>query len=269
MKSLHVGSAAATLLLASVAIAADHPYPAAVVAPGAKLITLYEAERFLEGPTWDPSTQKLYFTSFQKTGPRAFNPETEVLRLDAPGTAMVWLAKAEGLNGTFLAHDGGLLGAQAFGHRLMHFGFGPDGPSSTKVLLYDRSLNQPNDVCQASNGEIYFTDPDFKERKTSAVYRLGKDGKAQKILDDMPLPNGLKTSLDALRRRQPRAMVALLSHPRRRHGWSRTGVLQAEELDGRPRRILPRFDGPAILIGRQWCVGRRARRPAVGTDSFG
>src|SRR6185312_5732979 len=93
---------AALLLAATIVHAADHPYPSSVVAPGAKLTTLYEAERFFEGPTWDPTTQKLYFTSFPKTGPRNFNPETEVLRLDEPGKATVWLAKAEGLNGTCL-----------------------------------------------------------------------------------------------------------------------------------------------------------------------
>ncbi len=196
MKSLRLLLPGALLVLVSAAQSAEHSYPSSVVAPGAKLVTLYEAERFFEGPTWDPQTAKLYFTSFQKTGPRSFNPETEVLRLDEPGKATVWLAKAEGLNGTCLAQGGGLLGAQAFGHRLMRFGFGPTGPSSTRVVLYDPSLNQPNDVCQAPNGDIYFTDPDFKERKASAVYRLNKDGKPQKILDDMPLPNGLKTSLD-------------------------------------------------------------------------
>src|SRR5580658_167166 len=136
MKSPRLPWPAALILLVTAARAAEHPYPSEVVAPGAKLVTLYEADRFFEGPTWDPRTGKLYFTSFQKTGPRAFNPETEVLRLDEPGKATVWLAKAEGLNGTFLAQGGGLLGAQAFGHRVMLFGFGPTGPSSTRVLLF-------------------------------------------------------------------------------------------------------------------------------------
>ncbi|HEX4147729.1 MAG TPA: hypothetical protein VHY20_02025, partial [Pirellulales bacterium] len=134
MKSIYLRPLAVSMLLVSTVHAAEHAYPTKVVAPGAKLIVEYEAERFFEGPTWDPKTAKLYFTSFQKTGPRAFNPETEVLRLDGRGKAAVWLAKAEGLNGTFLAQDGGLLGAQAFGHRVMHFGFGPAGPSSTRIL---------------------------------------------------------------------------------------------------------------------------------------
>lgn len=159
------------------------------VAVGAKLEVVYGDGRFFEGPTWDPKGNRLYFTAFGKDN-------QQILRLDAPGKVTVWLDKTQGVNGTFLSKEGRLLGAQAFGHRVMAYKFGKDGPTESKVLHFDKKLNQPNDVCQAPNGDIYFTDPDFKNRKTSAVYKLDANGKVTKVLDDMPVPNGLITSLD-------------------------------------------------------------------------
>jgi len=164
------------------------PLPS-TVADGAKLVEVYADDRFFEGPTWDPKTKKLYFTAFG-------SDNQQILRLDAPGKITVWLDKTQGVNGTFLGYDGRLLGAQAYGHRVMSYAFGGDTAQDAKTLYFNDKLNQPNDVCQSPNGDIYFTDPDFKERKSSAVYRLAKDGTVTKVISDMPLPNGVKTSLD-------------------------------------------------------------------------
>ena len=177
------------LCLFAVSVQAAEPGLPATVADGAKLVEEYADERFFEGPTWDPRGKKLYFTAFGKDN-------QQILRLDARGKASVWLDKTQGVNGTCLSREGRLLGAQAYGHRVMSYAFGPDGPADAKALYHDDTLNQPNDVCQTPNGDIYFTDPDFRQRKTSAVYRLSPAGKATKIIDDMPVPNGVIASND-------------------------------------------------------------------------
>src|SRR5262249_2082128 len=169
------------------ATAAEPPQPPTGQS-GAKLVLEYADARFFEGPTWDPKSQKLYFTAFGK--------ETQILRLDAPGKVTTWLDKTQGVNGTYLSKEGRLLGAQAFGHRVMSYDFGAKGTTDPKVLFHDARLNQPNDLCQAPNGDIYFTDPDFDRKETSAVYRLSADGKAVAVITDMPVPNGIKTSPD-------------------------------------------------------------------------
>lgn len=170
--------------------AADFPIPT-TVADGAKLVSVYNDDRFFEGPTWDPKTKKLYFTAFG-SGKDA----TQILRLDGPGKVTVWADKTEGVNGTYLANDGRLIGAQAFGHRVMSYAIGADGPDDTRVLVFDNKLNQPNDIAQAPNGNVYFTDPDFDKREKSAVYLLNIKGDVVKIIHDMPVPNGLKVSND-------------------------------------------------------------------------
>lgn len=166
----------------------DTPVPP-TVAERAVLTHVYAADAFFEGPAWDPATGKLYFTAF-------VGAKTQILRLERPGRVAVWLDKSEGANGTFLAANGRLLAAQAFGHRLMSYAIGPQGPSDAAVLAADKTWHQPNDVCQTPSGDVYFTDPDFRDRKSSAVYLLRPNGDLQKVITNMPVPNGLIASLD-------------------------------------------------------------------------
>ncbi|MSR31018.1 MAG: hypothetical protein EXR99_05870 [Gemmataceae bacterium] len=162
-------------------------FPGTVV-KGAKLETEYADDRFFEGPTWDPQSKKLFFTAFGK--------ETQILRLESKGKAMAWADKTEGVNGTFLTREGRLLGAQAFGHRLIAYTLGADKPVGATVLLFQSTLNQPNDVCQAPNGDTYFTDPDFKKREKSGVFLLKPNGTLTKLAIALPTPNGIKVSMD-------------------------------------------------------------------------
>ena len=166
-----------------------HPLPA-TVADGAKLETEYEAPgATLEGPVWDLKTKKLYFTWF---GPKA----TRIMRLDERGKATVWADNTKGVNGTRLGIDGRLIGAAAYGHFVISYEIGPNGPTDSKILYENKKLFQPNDVCQAPNGNIYFTDPDFDHSKKSAVYLLTPNGKAKAVVHDAKVTNGVRTSLD-------------------------------------------------------------------------
>lgn len=158
------------------------------VAPGAKLVEVFGDGRFLEGPTWDPKSGKLYFT--------AFGDKTQVMRLDEPGKAVVWMDNSEGVNGTYLAKDGRLIGAQGNAKKVISMKLGANGPEDVKTLFEDSTANGPNDLCQTPRGDIYFTCPDFPKRETSAVYRIAPDGKATKVIDEMTLNNGVIASND-------------------------------------------------------------------------
>ncbi|MCA9015993.1 MAG: SMP-30/gluconolactonase/LRE family protein [Planctomycetaceae bacterium] len=165
-----------------------HPLPP-TVAENAKLQEEYAAKAFFEGPIWDPVGKKLYFTSF-------VDKDTKILRLDERGKASIWLDQTKGINGTYLSNEGRMLGAQAYGQHVMSYSFGESGPSDAIVVAQNSKWNQPNDVCQTPNGNIYFTDPDFKNRKTSAVYVKTTDGDVKKIISDMPVPNGVIAAND-------------------------------------------------------------------------
>lgn len=174
----------------SLTAAQEIPFPP-TAAEGAKLVSIYSDPRFFEGPVWDGVTGKLYFTAFGKE-----KSDTQILRLDEPGKVFVWADKTEGVNGMAMGNDGRLIGAQAYGHRVLSYAIGPNGPADTQVLLFDDKLHQPNDVAQAPNGDIYFTDPDFDHAKTSAVYVMLAGQKPVKIIQDMKVPNGIKVSND-------------------------------------------------------------------------
>lgn len=178
-----------TSLALALLLSADAPLPP-MVEPGAKPEVVYEAPYFFEGPTWHPAEGKLYFTAFGKD-----NDDTHILRLDEPGKVTRWAERTRGVNGTWRSKNGTMLGAQAFGQKVLRYTLGGDKAAEPAVVLDDKALNQPNDVCESPDGTVYFTDPDFKERKKSAVY-LARAGKSVKIIDDMPLPNGLKVSPD-------------------------------------------------------------------------
>ena len=179
------------LLAGVTAGAADAPLPS-TVAKKAALVEVFASEAFHEGPVWDPVTGKVYFTAFFS----GEKPNQQIIRLDGVGRGTVWLDKTEGVNGTWLAGNGRMLGAQAYGHRLMSYKIGANGPSDARALAVNMKWNQPNDVCQTPNGNIYFTDPDFANRKTSKVFLLKPDGSVSRIIDDMPVPNGVVAAND-------------------------------------------------------------------------
>ncbi len=183
-----------TLAVAAVCRAAENNPVPPTVADGAKLMLVYEDDRFFEGPSWDPATGKLYFTAFGKKG------DEQVLRLDEPGHASVWWDHTQGVNGTYLSRNGRLLCAQAFGHHLLSVKIGASGPEDIKELSGDFQgvpYLQPNDVCESPvTGGIYYTDPNFQGKAHSAVYYLSPEGRVHRIIDHLKLPNGVEVSND-------------------------------------------------------------------------
>ena len=175
-----------TLACGCLRAAESLPWPE-TAEPEAVLAQVFGDDRFFGGPAWDPRTQILYFTAFSKTN-------QQILQMMADGKVTVWLNQTSGINGTFLSNSGRLLAAQAHGHRIMSYGLGEKGPTEVKTLLFDPTLHQPNDLCQTPRGDIYFTDPDFKERKTSAIYRIAPDGQVTRERTDVAVPNGIIAS---------------------------------------------------------------------------
>jgi gluconolactonase len=163
-----------------------------MVAAGAKLVIVYEADAFFEGPAWDPTTGKLYFTAFKKEN-------QQILRLDDDRKATVWMDQSKGVNGMRMSRGGRLLGAQAYGHNVLSMKIGTSGPEDVKSLTgnYEgETYNQPNDLAEAPNGGIYYTDPDFRGKTRSAVYYLNPEGKVRRIITHLKIPNGILVSND-------------------------------------------------------------------------
>ncbi len=162
------------------------------VADGARPAVIYEEAAFFEGPAWDAVTGKLYFTAFKKDN-------QQILRLDSPKKAAVWMDKTQGVNGMRMSRNGRLIGAQAYGHNVLSMKIGANGPEDVKSLTGNfegQPYLQPNDLAEAPNGGIYYTDPDFKSKSRSAVFYLNTEGKVHRIITHLKIPNGILVSND-------------------------------------------------------------------------
>src|SRR5262245_43133981 len=95
---------------------AQQPSMPPTVQSGAKLEIAYDEsesqKRFFEGPSYDPTTNTLYFTAFGKDG-------TQILQRDSAGRVTVFMDKTEGINGTYLSRNGGLLACQSETSRIL------------------------------------------------------------------------------------------------------------------------------------------------------
>jgi gluconolactonase len=171
-------------LLKESIVQAEYP----LVYPGAQLEEVVSTSCYYEGPSWDQATGKLYFTRMT-CGAR-------ILCLDPPATIYPWMSDTNGINGTFLSNSGRLLCAQGGSKKIISIGIGASGPTDIQELAHNSSWEAPNDICQADNGNIYFTTPDFGSLTNSGVHLLRPTGYVEQIITDMPVPNGVITSLD-------------------------------------------------------------------------
>lgn len=158
-----------------------------VIAPGAQPEVILQSSEYYEGPSWDRVDERLYFT--QLTG------GSRVLRLTPPSSVSHWLTGSQGINGTFLGNDGRLLCAQGDTKRIMSYRIGASGPEDAQILAQNNAWLAPNDLCQAPNGDIYFTTPDWNYQN-GRVYRLDPNGTVTPVISSLGFPNGVLTSLD-------------------------------------------------------------------------
>src|SRR5437867_4239765 len=105
---------------------AEPPTPPTIAAR-AKLEVAYDEtetiKRFFEGPSYDPTTDTLYFTAFGKDN-------TQMLKMDSAGQVSVFLDHTDGINGTFLSRPGGLIACQGEKGRVVRIPFTSHGGRS-------------------------------------------------------------------------------------------------------------------------------------------
>jgi sugar lactone lactonase YvrE len=168
-------------------------YVTDLIQPGATLTEVYSAASInFEGPTWEPASDKLFFT--RRTG------TYQILRLDSPGNVTVWLTPSPQTNGTIMSLDGRLLCCDESPKQISSRRIDPDGPGDT-IILADSSdgfTKPPNDLCQLKNGNIYFTTPiwDSSPPSSQGVWLLEPDGTVTQVNNTLYQPNGIITSLD-------------------------------------------------------------------------
>jgi len=169
-------------------------YVTDLIQPGATLQNVYSATNIhFEGPTWDPNSHKLFFT-------RRDNPY-QILRLDAPNNVTIWQNPSPQTNGMIISLEGRLLTCDENPKQISSHRIDPCGPGDSQILAdsSDGISRMPNDLCQLSNGNIYFTCPDWSAGPNDpgqGVFLLKPDGSVTMVKNGIYQPNGIITSLD-------------------------------------------------------------------------
>jgi gluconolactonase len=189
MTPRHMIATALVLLTFAMPTPAQSPVP-----DGAKPQRISADYKFTEGPAADPEGN-VYFTD---------QPNDRIVKWSAAdGKLTDWLKPCGRSNGLCISNDGKALIACADDkNELWSLDLATKKPT---VILKDyqgKLLNGPNDVWQAPNGSIYFTDPLYareywkRDPKTQqdvqAVYLLAPDGKTlTRVVEDLKQPNGI------------------------------------------------------------------------------
>lgn len=272
------------------------PAFASVVDVGAEPRLLGQGYVWSEGPAWDASRKALYFTDVPANRAYRWTSDAGVeIFLDPSGAqAAVTGFREAGANGLLMARDGRLLLCN-HGARALESLDIATGERRTLADTYEgRRFNSPNDVIEAADGTLYFTDPPYglegldasplKEMDANGVYLLAPDGDLSRIVDGLTFPNGVALSPDG------RTLFIAQSDPLAPHVYSMDLASWAEPslwfdaspfMEGHPglpdgmavatsgHIFLAGPGGVLVLDADAKCLGRIATGRATANCAFG
>jgi gluconolactonase len=191
--SLPLFAGEAALRLAEL-VAVDAAEFAKVIAKDAKIEKLAGDMKFTEGPVWVKSLNAVIFSDI---------PANELKSWSAKDGLKTFRTPSNNTNGNQVDGEGRLVHCEHSGRAITR----TEQDGSRKVLadaFNGKKLNSPNDLAIKSDGNIYFTDPDYgvpkdqkKEQEKNGVYRLDiKTGAVTMLADDFVKPNGIAFSPD-------------------------------------------------------------------------
>lgn len=174
------------------------PFAANPLEGAAAPATVCDGMTFTEGPVWFAERNQLFFSDFQ-LGNAAANGNGLIWSFTPGGECEPFIENA-GTNGLAIGPDGNLLGARHFDQTLTSFDLDTLEPT---VFLADNdglAFNSPNDIAVRSDGNLYFTDPDFlrgnrTEQQPTRAYRLDPGG-ALTAISEGGNTNGITLSPD-------------------------------------------------------------------------
>jgi gluconolactonase len=154
---------------------------------------------FAEGTVWFSNRNQLFFSDFQIDDAAA---PGRIMSFTPGGACEEFITDA-GTNGLAIAPDGNLLGARHVDQTLTVFDLETREPS---VFVADNgglAFNSPNDIAVRSDGNVYFTDPNYflagrASEQPMRAYRRDPSG-ALTVIDETGAPNGITLSPDETR----------------------------------------------------------------------
>lgn len=156
-------------------------------------LTLEGRVAFTEGPAWHAPSESVFFTDIENS---------RIMRQVKDGSFQVYRTNSGRANGLLFDGEGRLHACEGGNRRVTRTEL--DGTISVLAATFEGNpFNSPNDLVQAEDGSIYFTDPRYGDRSTMAifddegkavegVYRIAPDGTiTQVITHEVDRPNGI------------------------------------------------------------------------------
>ena len=137
-----------------------------------------------EGPSVDKHGN-LYVVNFQKDG--------TIGLVHPDGKVELYATLPEGSTGNAIQFDkdGNMLIADFTGHNILKV-----VTKTKKVSVYSHAqFNQPNDICINKKGQLFVSDPNWKEN-SGKIWRIDTNGKAVLLQEKMGTTNGIELSPD-------------------------------------------------------------------------
>ncbi len=182
---------------------AEHPSFDETLIGHARVERLWTGARWSEGPAWFPAGRYLVFSDI---------PNDRILRFDeTDGSVSVFRQPSMNANGNTVDRQGRLVTCEHLARRVTRTEH--DGSVTVVAERWKgKRLNSPNDVVVASDGGVWFTDPDYgiridyegkraeSEIGARHVYRVDPGtGEVEAVATDFVEPNGLAFSPDESR----------------------------------------------------------------------
>ncbi len=138
----------------------------------------------IEGPNID-SKGNFFIVNFQKDGTIGLVHED--------GTVELFVTLPEGSIGNAIMFDKkeNLLVADFKGHNILKI----DRKSKAISVFSHDNFNQPNDFCINKKGQLFVSDPNWKE-SSGKIWRVNPNGKAILLMSQMGTTNGIELSPD-------------------------------------------------------------------------
>jgi gluconolactonase len=161
---------------------------------------------FIEGAVWFQERNTLFFSDFQIRD-AASNFNGRILSYtpggQVAGSPCQEFITNSGTNGLVIGFDGNLLGARHRDQTLTRFDLASKQASVLVPNFNGQPFNSPNDIAIRSDGNLYFTDPNYMLGNRTSVlpmqtYRRDPSG-ALSVIDTAGSPNGITLSPDETR----------------------------------------------------------------------